>query len=115
MHLTRSSRDPAHGEIDVVSGTGCHATGGGELIGNRTHRRPLDWHRRLQRIGRIMPRGFVHHLGPDRQCQGGTVTVRDNCRGLIEPNPHTARERARVPDKPGVLVIVGGASFSCRR
>ena len=115
MHLAGSSRYFVHGQIDVVSGSGRHAPGGGELIGNRTDRRVLQWHGGLQRFGWIMLRRFVHHLYPDGQRQCRAIAVRNDRGRLIEPDPHAAGECAGITDKPGVLVIISGAGLTCRR
>ena len=115
MDLAGSCRHFVGGQIDVVSGAGPHASGGGKLIGNRADRGVLDRHGRLQLLGWIMLRRSVHYLCPDWQCQRGAVTVwNDRCR-LIESDPDAAGERARVTCEPGVLVIVGGAGLTCRR
>ena len=115
MHLAGSGWYLVDRQINVVSRTGRRAAGGGELVGNRTDRRVLQWHGRLQRFGRIMLCRFVHHLSPHRQCQRRAVTVRNNRGRLIEPDPHAAGQRAGVPDEPRVLVIVSGAGLACRR
>lgn len=115
MYLACSLWHLIRRQINVVSGSGRHASCGGELIGSRTDRRVLEWHGWLQRLGRVMLRRFVHHLCPDWQCQSSAVAVWNNRCRLIEPDPDTARQRARVTYEPGVLVIIGSAGLPCRR
>ena len=115
MHLAGSSWHLVDGQIDFVGCPGRHASGGGELIGNRTNRGVLNRHGRLQRLGWIMLRRLVHNLSPNRQRQRSTVTVWNNRCRLIEPDPHAASQCAGVTKEPGILVIVGGAGLACRR
>jgi len=115
MNLAGGSRDFLDRQIDFVRGAGGRATGGGELIRNRTDGRTLDGHFRLQLLRRIMLRGLVHDLSPHRQRQSGTVASRHDRSRLIESNPHTAGQRAGEPDEPGVLIIVRCSSLPrCR-
>ena len=114
MYLARGVWHFVDRQIDIVSASGRHASCGGELVGNRTDRRVLQWHGRLQRFRWIMLCRFVHNLNPNRQCERGTISVwNDRCR-LIEPDPHTAGERRRVTYKPRVLIIIGRASLASR-
>ena len=67
-------------------------------------------------FGWITLRRLVHHLCPDRQRERRTVTVRNNCCRLVEPDPDTARQRAGVTHKPRILVIVRRTGLArCRQ
>ena len=115
MHLAGGVWHVTDRQINIVSRTGPPAAGGGELVGNRTDRRVLQWHGRLQWFGWIMLCRFIHHLSPHRQCQRRAVTVRNNRGRLIEADPHATRQRGGVSNKPRVFVIVSGAGLACRR
>src|SRR6266705_5582490 len=115
MYLARGVWHFVDRQIDIVSASGRHASCGGELVGNRTDRRVLQWHGRLQRFGWIMLCRFVHDLNPNRQCERGTVTVWNNGCRLIESDPHATSQRTGVTKKPSILVIIGGAGLACRR
>ena len=115
VYLARNSWYFVDGQIDVVSGAGRRATRGGELIGNRADGRTLERYPRLQRLRRIMARRFVHDLSPNRQRQSSAIAAGNNRGRLIESDPHTAGQRAGVPDKPGVFIIVCGAGLACCR
>src|SRR5262249_55767324 len=91
MHLACSGGHLVTRQINVVSRSGPHASGGGELIGNRADRRMRDRHGRLQWLSRIMVCRLVHHLCPDRQGQRGAVAVGDNRNRLIKSDPNPAR------------------------
>src|ERR1700757_807406 len=108
MYLARGGWHFIDRQIEIVGGPSRHAAGGGKLVGNRTDRRVLQWHGRLQRFGWIMLRRLVHNLNPNRQCERSTISVwNDRCR-LIEPDPHATSQCAGVTNEPGILVIIGG-------
>src|SRR6266478_9591198 len=115
MYLARGGWHFVGRQIEIVGASGCHAAGGGKLVGNRTDRRVLQWHGGLQRFGWIMLCRFVHNLNPNRQCERGTISVwNDRCR-LIEPDPHATSQCVGITNEPGILVIIGGAGLACRR
>ena len=75
MDLASAGGHLVGGQINVVRRPGRHAARRGELIRERTDRGVLDRHRRLQRLGWIMLRRFVHYLCPDRQRECGAVAA----------------------------------------
>ena len=115
MHLAGTSWYLVDRQINIVSCASRHAAGSGELVRSRTNPRALQFDSGLQRRGWIMLRRFVHNLNPNGQCERGTVSVWNNRRGLIEPDPHATSQCAGITKEPGILVIIGGAGLACRR
>ena len=64
-------------QIDFVGSAGGDATARRDRVGDRTDGRFLGSDRRIQPLGRIAIRRFLHHLRPNRQGEGRTVAMRE--------------------------------------
>ena len=60
----------------------------------------------------VEPVGHFHRLDPNWEREAGAVSSGDGLLGLIESDPDGTSEGGGVADKPSVLIVVGGASFS---